>query len=195
MDPDARRCTTPTTARTAGNGIICKVNTDDKVIGVQYLVTTFFFFIAGGFLAMLFRAEIVQPGMQFFDTLSSNGLRVRSRFFLFVFIIPAFAGLANFAVPLMLGAPDMAFPRLNALSFWKQKIVGLWFLAGFLASGGAFATGSDLATRLLASEQPFGQVFFNMGVQWAGASSIAMAPLFSGDDDHDARARDDLLAD
>ena len=30
---------------------------------------------------------------------------------IFLFIIPAFAGIANFAVPLMLGAPDMAFPR------------------------------------------------------------------------------------
>jgi len=34
-----------------------KVNTDHKVIGIQYLVTTFFFFVVGGFLAMLFRAE------------------------------------------------------------------------------------------------------------------------------------------
>ena len=93
-----------------------KVNTDHKVIGVQYLVTTFFFFIVGGFLAMLFRAELAQPGMQFFDTQTFNGLvSAHATLMIFVFIIPAFAGLANFAVPLMLGAPDMAFPRLNAL--------------------------------------------------------------------------------
>ncbi len=155
-----------------------KVNTDHKVIGVQYLVTTFFFFIAGGFLAMLFRAELAQPGMQFFDTQTFNGLvSAHATLMIFVFIIPAFAGLANFAVPLMLGAPDMAFPRLNALSFWMLPIAGVMFLASFLAPGGAFATGWT-SYAPLASEQPFGQVFFNMGVQWAGASSIATALNF-----------------
>ena len=38
-----------------------KVNTDHKVIGVQYLVTTFVFFTLGGLMAMLFRAELAQP--------------------------------------------------------------------------------------------------------------------------------------
>ena len=47
---------------------------------------------------------------------------------IFLFIIPAFAGLANSVVPLMLGAPDMAFPRLNALSYWLLPIAGLMFL-------------------------------------------------------------------
>ena len=37
-------------------------NTDHKVIGVQYLVTTMTFFVIGGFLAMLFRAELARPG-------------------------------------------------------------------------------------------------------------------------------------
>ena len=148
------------------------------MIGVQYLVTTFFFFLAGGFLAMLFRAELAQPGMQFFDTQTFNGLvSAHATLMIFVFIIPAFAGLANFAVPLMLGAPDMAFPRLNALSFWMLPIAGVLFLASFLAPGGAFATGWT-SYAPLASEQPFGQVFFNMGVQWAGASSIATALNF-----------------
>ncbi|NLT05666.1 MAG: cytochrome c oxidase subunit I, partial [Solirubrobacterales bacterium] len=39
-----------------------KVNTDHKVIGIQYIVTTFFFFILGGLMAMLIRAELTQPG-------------------------------------------------------------------------------------------------------------------------------------
>ena len=43
---------------------------------------------------------------------------------IFLFVIPAFAGLANYVVPLMLGAPDMAFPRLNALSYWLLPIAG-----------------------------------------------------------------------
>src|SRR5262249_9759152 len=34
-----------------------RVNTDHKVIGIQYIVTTFVFFLIGGMMAMIFRAE------------------------------------------------------------------------------------------------------------------------------------------
>ena len=37
------------------------------MIGVQYLVTTFFF-VVGGLFAMIFRAELANPDMQFVDT-------------------------------------------------------------------------------------------------------------------------------
>ena len=39
--------------------------TDHKVIGLMYLTTSFVFFIFGGIMAMLMRAELAQPGMQF----------------------------------------------------------------------------------------------------------------------------------
>jgi cytochrome c oxidase subunit 1 len=41
--------------------------TDHKVIGNMYLVTSFAFFIFGGILALMIRAELAQPGTQFFD--------------------------------------------------------------------------------------------------------------------------------
>ena len=155
-----------------------RVNTDHKVIGVQYTVTTFTFLILGGLMAMLFRAELAEPGMQFFDGQTFNGLvSVHATLLIFTFLVPVFAGLGNFVIPLMIGAPDMAFPRLNALSFWLLPIAGVLFLASFLAPGGAFATGWT-SYAPLASEQPYGQVFFNMGVQWAGASSILTALNF-----------------
>jgi cytochrome c oxidase subunit 1 len=77
----------------------------------------------------------------------------------------------------MLGAPDMAFPRLNALSFWLLPIAGIMFMASFLMPGGAFAAGwTNYAT--LADVNPDGNIFFQMGVQWAGASSIMTALNF-----------------
>ena len=155
-----------------------RINTDHKVIGVQYTVTTFTFFAIGGLLAMFFRAELAEPGLQFFDSQTFNGLvSVHATLLIFTFLVPVFAGLGNFVIPLMIGAPDMAFPRLNALSFWLLPIAGVLFLASFLAPGGAFATGWT-SYAPLASEQPYGQVFFNMGVQWAGASSILTALNF-----------------
>src|SRR5437870_3640901 len=155
-----------------------RINTDHKVIGIQYLVTTIFFFVAAGLMAMIMRAELARPGMQFVDNQTYNGLfSVHASLMIFLFVIPAFAGLANFVVPLMLGAPDMAFPRLNALSYWLLPIAGFMMLGSFLCPGGAFQAGwTGYAT--LAPHQPLGQVFFNMGVQWAGASSIMTALNF-----------------
>ena len=155
-----------------------KVNTDHKVIGIQYIVTTFFFFILGGLMAMLIRAELTQPGTQFVDPNTYNGLfSVHASLMIFLFIIPVFAGIANYVVPLMIGAPDMAFPRLNALSFWLLPTAGVMMVASFFVEGGAFATGWT-AYAPLSTEAPLGQQFFTIGVQFAGASSIATALNF-----------------
>src|SRR6266508_4061739 len=153
-------------------------NTDHKVIGIQYLVTTIFFFLAGGMMAMIFRAELARPGMQFVDNQTFNGLvSVHAALMIFLFVIPAFAGLGNYVIPLMIGAPDMAFPRLNALSFWLLPIAGTMMLLSFVVPGGAFAAGWT-GYAPLSVDQPLGTIFFNMGVQWAGASSIMTALNF-----------------
>ncbi len=155
-----------------------KVNTDHKVIGIQYVVTSFFFFFVGGLIAMLMRAELAQPGQQFVDSQTYNGLfSVHASLLIFLFIIPVFAGLANFVLPLMIGAPDMAFPRLNALSYWLLPIAGTMMLSSFLVPGGAFQSGWT-AYAPLSTTQPVGQMFFTIGVQFAGASSIATALNF-----------------
>src|SRR5829696_1611356 len=155
-----------------------KVNTDHKVIGIQYLVTTFFFFFVGGLIAMIMRAELAQPGTQIVDPSTFNGLfSTHAALMIFVFVIPAFAGIANYVLPLMIGAPDMAFPRLNALSFWMLPVAGALFVGSFLAPGGAFDAGWT-GYAPLSTGAPLGQSFFNLGVQFAGASSIATALNF-----------------
>src|SRR5881409_706212 len=155
-----------------------RVNTDHKVIGIQYLVTTIFFFLAGGLLAMVFRAELAKPGAQYLDPQTYNGLfSVHASLMIFLFVIPAFAGLANFVIPLMIGAPDMAFPRLNALSFWLLPIAGIMMLSSLAVPGGAFNAGwTGYAPLSVVGTDS--NVFFNMGVQWAGASSIMTALNF-----------------
>jgi cytochrome c oxidase subunit I len=153
-------------------------NTDHKVIGIQYVVTSFIFMFVGGLMAMLMRAELAQPGRQFVDADAYNGLfSVHASILIFLFIIPVFAGLANYVLPLMIGAPDMAFPRLNALSYWLLPVAGVMMLLSFLAPGGSFATGWT-AYAPLSTSAPIGQVFFTIGVQFAGASSIATALNF-----------------
>jgi cytochrome c oxidase subunit 1 len=155
-----------------------RVNTDHKVIGIQYTVTSFFFMFVGGLMAMLVRAELAAPGSQFVDGNAYNGLfSVHASLMIFLFIIPVFAGLGNFVIPLMLGAPDMAFPRLNALSFWMLPIAGIMMMLSFFAPGGSFSTGWT-AYAPLSTDVPIGQLFFTVGVQFAGASSIATALNF-----------------
>jgi cytochrome c oxidase subunit 1 len=153
-----------------------RINTDHKVIGIQYVVTSFFFMFIGGAVAMLMRAELAQPGSQLVDGQTFNGLfSVHAALLIFLFIIPVFAGLANYVLPLMIGAPDMAFPRLNALSFWMLPVAGVMMVSSFLV--GPFASGWT-AYAPLSTTQPVGQMFFTIGVQFAGASSIATALNF-----------------
>jgi cytochrome c oxidase subunit 1 len=155
-----------------------RFNTDHKVIGIQYIVTTFVFFFIGGALAMGIRAELAQPGTQLVDPHGFNGLfSTHAAIMIFLFVIPVFAGIANYVLPLMLGAPDMAFPRLNALSFWMLPFAGILFIASFLVPGGAFDAGWT-GYAPLSTGAPLGQSFFNLGVQFAGFSSIFAALNF-----------------
>src|ERR1022692_4459739 len=155
-----------------------RVNTDHKVIGIQYTVTSFFFLLVGGLLAMLIHAQLAKPGMQFLIPEQYNGVfSVHATVLIFLFVIPVFAGLANLVLPLMIGAPDMAFPRLNALSFWLLPLAGVMMLMSFLAPGGSFASGWT-AYAPLSTTMPLGQLFFTVAVQFAGASSIATALNF-----------------
>ncbi len=153
-------------------------NTDHKVIGIQYICTTFVFFFIGGALAMGIRAELANPGTQIVDPNTYNALfSTHAAIMIFLFVIPVFAGIANYVLPLMIGAPDMAFPRLNALSFWMLPFAGILFVLSFLAPGGAFDAGWT-GYAPLSTGAPLGQSFFNLGVQFAGASSVATALNF-----------------
>ncbi|MBV8079445.1 MAG: cbb3-type cytochrome c oxidase subunit I [Actinobacteria bacterium] len=155
-----------------------RINTDHKVIGVQYLVTNMFFFLAGGMLILLARAELAHPGTQYFNPQTFNALMTdHATLMIFLVIVPAFAGLGNFVIPLMIGAGDMAFPKLNALSYWLLPIAGVELLAGLFVPGGGPNSGWTCYAPLC-EHQPLGNVFFNMGVQWAGASSIMTALNF-----------------
>ncbi|MFL5824630.1 MAG: cbb3-type cytochrome c oxidase subunit I [Solirubrobacteraceae bacterium] len=155
-----------------------KVNTDHKVIGIQYTVTSFFFLFVGGLLAMMIRVQLAKPGMQFLTPEQYNGVfSMHATLLIFLFVIPVFAGLANYVIPLMIGAPDMAFPRLNALSYWLLPLGGVMMLMSFLAPGGSFAA-VWTAYAPLSTTMPLGQLFFSIGVQLAGFSSIFTALNF-----------------
>ncbi len=116
--------------------------TDHKVIGNLYLVTSFGFFLFGGLLALVMRAELARPGLQITDEHLYNQLfTIHGTVMMLLFATPLFAGFANAVMPLQIGAPDVAFPRLNALSYWMYLFGGLMVVSGFLVPGGAAAFG------------------------------------------------------
>ena len=153
-----------------------RVNTDHKVIGTQYVVLTFVFFLFGGLFAEFIRAELAEPGQQFVSGEQYNGLfSTHAVIMIFLFVIPMFAGLANYVLPIMIGAKDMAFPKLNALSFWMLIPAGAMILASPFV--GYFAAGWTQYAPI-AIQGGTGVTLFQIGVQFAGFSSIATAINF-----------------
>jgi cytochrome c oxidase subunit 1 len=104
--------------------------TDHKRIGIMYLFVTFLFFILGGVEALIMRIQLAVPDGTAVAPETYNGLvSMHGTTMVFLFVVPVFAGFANYFVPLMIGARDMAFPRLNALSLWLLVFGGIAFYA------------------------------------------------------------------
>ena len=117
-------------------------STDHKTIGYMYLMLGFGFFIIGGAMALVMRAELARPGMQFLTNEQFNQLfTMHGTIMLFLFATPLFVGFANIIVPLQIGAPDVAFPRLNMLGFWLFFFGGLIAASSLLTPDGAASFG------------------------------------------------------
>ncbi|MFD0556209.1 cytochrome c oxidase subunit 1 [Stackebrandtia endophytica] len=116
--------------------------TDAKQIGLMYLVTSFAFFMIGGLLALLMRAELAQPGLQFLSVEQFNQLfTMHGTIMLLMFATPIVFAFGNYLVPLQIGAPDVSFPRLNAFAYWLYLFGSTLAVAGFLTPGGAASFG------------------------------------------------------
>ncbi|GAB3584833.1 aa3-type cytochrome oxidase subunit I [Calidifontibacter terrae] len=117
--------------------------TDHKVIGNLYFITSMAFFLLGGVLALMIRAELWQPGLEIVDNPEQfNQLfTMHGTIMLLLFATPLFAGFANALVPLQIGSPDVAFPRLNMFAYWLFVFGGLIAAFGFLTPQGAAAFG------------------------------------------------------
>ncbi len=96
-----------------GNKVVgWMTSTDHKVIGNLYMVTSFAFFAIAGLMALVIRAELARPGLQFVSNEQYNQLfTMHGTLMLFLFATSLFAGFANAIMPLQIGSPDVAFPR------------------------------------------------------------------------------------
>jgi cytochrome c oxidase subunit 1 len=112
--------------------------TDHKTIGLMYTTMAFVWFFVGGLMALLMRAELARPELQFLSPEQYNQLvTMHGTIMLLFFATPMFFAFGNLIMPLQLGAPDVAFPRLNAFSFWLFFFGSTLAVSGFLTPGGA----------------------------------------------------------
>ncbi|MPZ22697.1 MAG: cytochrome c oxidase subunit I, partial [Dehalococcoidia bacterium] len=154
--------------------------TDHKKIGMMYMITTVFFFLVGGLMALVIRSQLATSESDLVSQDFYNQIfTMHGTTMIFLFVIPAGAGLGNYVVPLMIGARDMAYPRINALSFWLIPLGAALMYSAFLFGGAADAgwTSYTPLSREEFSSGP-GIDLWIMGLQVLGISSIGGAVNF-----------------
>ena len=135
---------TPSRVGPKGNVLVSWITTTDhKKIGYLYLITSFLYFLLGGVMALVIRAQLFEPGLQIVATKEQYNqlFTMHGTIMLLMFATPLFAGFVNFLMPIQIGAPDVAFPRLNAYAYWLYSFGSLIAVAGFLTPQGAASFG------------------------------------------------------
>ncbi|MGW0556747.1 aa3-type cytochrome oxidase subunit I [Streptomyces sp. NPDC002926] len=172
----------PVRARSRGAVVVSWLTTTDhKKIGHLYLAASFMFFVFGGMLALLMRAELARPGLQIVSTEQYNqAFTLHGTVMLLFFATPTFAGFANAIMPLQIGAPDVAFPRLNMFSFWLFFFGGLIVVGSLLTPQGTADFGWTAYTPLSGGERtPYvGGDMWIMGLALSGFGTILGAVNF-----------------
>ena len=146
--------------------------TNHKDIGTLYLWFSMIMFFIGGFMALIIRSELFQPGLQFVDPQFFNSMTtMHALVMIFGVVMPAFTGLANWLIPMMVGGPDMALPRMNNWSFWILPFAFSMLLSTLWMDGGAPAGGWTLYPPLsLQTGDAFPFLIFS--IHFMGLSSI-----------------------
>ena len=151
--------------------------TDHKVIGIQYLVTSFLFFFIGGSFAEIMRTELATPDPDFVPPeLYNQFMTLHGTIMIFLWIVPAGAAFANYLIPLMIGAEDMAFPRLNAVAFWLTPPGGILLISSFFVGAPQAGWTSYPPLSLLSGK--WGEEIWILSVLLVGTSSILGAINF-----------------
>ncbi|WP_409522459.1 cytochrome c oxidase subunit I [Nitrincola sp. MINF-07-Sa-05] len=149
------------------------LTTNHKEIGTLYLLFSLLMLFIGGTMALVIRAELFQPGLQYVQPEFFNQMTtMHGLIMVFGAIMPAFVGLANWMIPLQVGAPDMALPRLNNFSFWLLPVAFTTLLSTLFMEGGGPNFGWTFYAPLSTTYAPPSTNFFILSIHLAGISSI-----------------------
>ncbi len=113
-------------------GWFTTVNHND--LGRMFLAAAAVFFLIGGILAMLIRAQLATPRSAFMGPEIYNQVfTMHGTIMMFLFAIPLFEGLTIYLLPKLLGTRDLAFPRLTAYGFWCYVFGGSMLIFALVA--------------------------------------------------------------
>ncbi|GGM12884.1 cytochrome ubiquinol oxidase subunit I [Pseudooceanicola nanhaiensis] len=146
-------------------------------LGRMFLAVAVLFFIIGGILAMLIRAQLASPRSAFIGPEHYNQIfTMHGTIMMFLFAIPLFEGLAVYLLPKLLGTRDLAFPRLTAFGFWCYVFGGSMMifslLAGMAPDSGWFMY-PPLSSTIAA--QGINSDFWLIGITFVEISAISAA--------------------
>ncbi|MEK3789293.1 MULTISPECIES: cbb3-type cytochrome c oxidase subunit I [Paenibacillus] len=148
---------------------------DHKKVGIMYILASILMLFRGGVDALMMRAQIALPGIDFLHPEHYNQVFTTHGTIMILFMaMPLMFGLFNIAVPLQIGARDVAYPFLNALSFWLFFMGAMLFNLSFVIGGSPDAGWLSYPPLSELSHSPgVGQNFYIWGIQISGIGSLA----------------------
>ena len=128
-EQQARVIQTPRTERKGNILAFWLSSTDHKIIGHLYLITSFFFFLCAGVMALIMRIQLLGPDQHIVSDQQYNELFTMHGTPNDVPVRRAGDGSGSRTTWCRcIGAPNMAFPRLNALSYSDHLFGGVILL-------------------------------------------------------------------
>jgi cytochrome c oxidase subunit 1 len=152
--------------------------TDHKLIGKLHLLLAAAFLITGGVIALILRTQLAGPDVDLITGVNyTRLLTLHGTYMVFLFLMPAWIGLATVLVPLQIGATRLAFPRLAPFA------LGLFVAGAGMAVAAPLVTGRELGSGWTlgalvsrrASAPGDGPELLMIGIALVGAAVIVAA--------------------
>lgn len=123
---------------------------DHKRVGLLYLLFSLLFLIVGGAIGLALKAELTADGVQIVGDNFSRLFNEHATVSVFLFLAPAWVGLASYLVPLQIGSSRLAFPRAMAFSLWLFVSGGALLIASYIVGppGGGRSGAVGLTTAM-----------------------------------------------
>jgi cytochrome c oxidase subunit I len=151
---------------------------DHKLIGKLHLALAVVFLVIGGGIAMILRTQLAGPDLDLVTNVNyTRLLTLHGTYTVFLFLLPAWIGLATALVPLQIGATRLAFPRLAPLALGLFTAGGGMVLAAPLVKGDVLGTGWTLGALVgrRAQAPGDGPELLTLGLMLVGAAVIVAA--------------------